>query len=84
MKVTFDYLPEFKRLAKILAKKYKSFESDYNTFLDELENNPFGGTPLGHHTYKTVWLFLLKEKVKAEGHVSSRTTSKEVLTAKLS
>ncbi len=40
MKVTFDYLDDFSRRAKVLRKKYSSFESDYNTFLDELEANP--------------------------------------------
>lgn len=43
MKVTFDYLDEFQRGAKALRKKYPSFEDDYNTFLDELEKNPFSG-----------------------------------------
>ena len=48
MRVTFDYLPEFERGAKALRKKYPSFESDYDTFLDELEKNPYLGEPLGH------------------------------------
>lgn len=52
MKVTIRYLAEFQRLAKDLKRKYKSFKDDYETFLDELERNPFGGEPLGHHTYK--------------------------------
>ena len=52
MKVTFDYLDEFLRGAKVLRKKYPSFEDDYNTFLDELEKNPFFGESLGKHTYK--------------------------------
>lgn len=52
MKVTFDYLDEFQRGAKALRKKYPSFEDDYNTFLDELEKNPFSGESLGKHTYK--------------------------------
>ncbi len=52
MEVEFDYLPEFERRAKALAKKYQSFTADYQTFLDELENNPFGGESLGHNTYK--------------------------------
>ena len=47
--VTFDYLPEFERRAKALAKKYRSFVDDYNTFLDELERNPFSGTPGWQH-----------------------------------
>ena len=52
MKVTIDYLDEFARGAKALRKKYPSFESDYETFLDELEKNPFSGESLGQHTYK--------------------------------
>ena len=52
MKVSFDYLDEFERGAKVLRKRYPSFESDYDAFLNELEKNPFGGESLGHHTYK--------------------------------
>ena len=52
MRVTFDYLDEFLRGAKALRKRYPSFEDDYNTFLDELEKNPFSGESLGKHTYK--------------------------------
>ena len=50
--VTFEHLPEFDRCAKALAKKYHSFFDGYNSFLDELERNPFGGTLLGNNTYK--------------------------------
>ena len=32
MKVTFDYLDEFERGAKVLRKKYPSFEDDFDTF----------------------------------------------------
>ena len=67
MRVTFDYLPEFERRAKDLAKKYKSFKSDYSTFLDELEANPFGGEPLGHHTYKNRMTIVSKGKGKSGG-----------------
>lgn len=49
MKVKFKYLAEFQRLAKDLKKKYKSFKDDYDTFLDELEREPFSGEPLGHN-----------------------------------
>lgn len=67
MKVTFKYLSEFERLAKELKKKYKSFKNDYNTFLDELEQNPFGGEPLGHHTYKYRMTIAAKGKGKSGG-----------------
>ena len=67
MKVTFDYLPEFERGAKALRKKYASFESDYETFLDELEKNPFSGEPLGKHTYKNRMAISSKGKGKSGG-----------------
>ena len=67
MTVDFDYLPEFEARAKELAKKYKSFVEDYQTFLDELERNPFGGTPLGHHTYKHRMAIASKGKGKSGG-----------------
>ena len=65
--VSFDYLPEFERRAKALAKKYRSFVDDYNTFLDELERNPFSGTPLGGNTYKHRMAIASKGKGKSGG-----------------
>ena len=67
MDVIIDYLPEFERRAKELAKKYKSFAKDYETFLDELENNPFGGESLGQHTYKYRMAIASKGKGKSGG-----------------
>lgn len=67
MSVTIDYLPEFERRAKVLAKKYKSFQSDFNTFLDELEMNPYGGESLGHNTYKFRMAITEKGKGKRGG-----------------
>ena len=67
MKVTFNYLDEFARGAKALRKKYASFESDYETFLDELEKNPFSGEPLGKHTYKNRMAIASKGKGKSGG-----------------
>ena len=67
MKVSFDYLDEFERGAKALRKKYASFESDYNAFLDELEKNPFSGEPLGKHTYKNRMAIASKGKGKSGG-----------------
>ena len=67
MKVIFDYLDEFQREAKILRKKYPSFEDDYNTFLDELEKNPFSGESLGKHTYKNRMAIASKGKGKSGG-----------------
>ena len=67
MTVSFDYLDEFVRGAKALRKKYPSFESDYNAFLDELEKNPFSGEPLGKHTDKTRMAIASKGKGKSGG-----------------
>jgi len=67
MNVTFDYLDEFLRGAKALRKKYPSFEDDYNTFLDELEKNPFSGESLGKHTYKNRMAIASKVRGKSGG-----------------
>lgn len=67
MKVKFKYLAEFQRLAKDLKKKYKSFKDDYDTFLDELEREPFSGEPLGRHTYKHRMAIASKGKGKSGG-----------------
>jgi len=67
MRVTFDYLDEFLRGAKALRKRYPSFEDDYNTFLDELEKNPFSGESLGKHTYKYRMAIASKGKGKSGG-----------------
>ena len=67
MKVIFDYLDEFERGAKALRKKYPSFESDYDTFLNELEANPFSGESLGQHTYKSRMAIASKGKGKRGG-----------------
>lgn len=37
------------------------------TFLDELERNPFGGEPLGHHTYKNRMAIASNGKGKSGG-----------------
>ncbi len=65
MAVSIDFLPEFARRAKVLAKKYHSFQKDYQTLLDELEKNPFQGTPLGSNVYK------VRMSITSKGHGKS-------------
>ena len=67
MKVEFHYIPEFERRAKILAKKYKSFQKDYRDFLDSLEETPFQGVSLGGGVYKTRMQITSKGKGKSGG-----------------
>ena len=67
MKVSFDYLDEFVRGAKVLRKKYPSFDDDYDIFLNELEANPYSGESLGKHTYKNRMAITSKGKGKSGG-----------------
>lgn len=67
MEVSLNYLPEFERRAKALAKKYRSFINDYDEFLKSLEANPFQGTSLGMNVYKTRMSIASKGKGKSGG-----------------
>ena len=67
MDVLFKVLPEFSRRAKTLAKKYKSFVSDYNKLLDRLAANPYQGIDLGESVYKTRIPIASKGKGKSGG-----------------
>jgi len=67
MAITINYLPEFERRAKVLAKRYKSFPSDYDTFLHSLEENPSQGTSLGAGVYKVRMPIAAKGKGKSGG-----------------
>lgn len=58
---------EFKRCAKPLAKRYKSFNQDYQDLLDELERNPRIGTDLGMGYRKVRMAIKSKGKGKSGG-----------------
>lgn len=58
---------EFKRCAKPLAKRYKSFNQDYQNLLDELEKNPRLGTDLGMGYRKVRMAIKSKGKGKSGG-----------------
>lgn len=58
---------EFKRCAKPLAKRYKSFNQDYQNLLDELEKNPQTGTDLGMGYRKVRMAIKSKGKGKSGG-----------------
>ncbi len=58
---------EFKRSAKPLAKRYKSFNQDYQDLLDELERNPRLGTDLGMGYRKVRMAIKSKGKGKSGG-----------------
>ena len=67
MNVTVNFLPEFLRQAKSLRKRYASFERDFKCFLDELEADPFMGTPLGKCVRKVRMTIHSKSKGKSGG-----------------
>lgn len=58
---------EFKRCAKPLAKRYKSFNQDYQDLLDELEKNPQQGVDLGNGYRKVRMAIKSKGKGKSGG-----------------
>jgi hypothetical protein len=58
---------EFKRCAKPLAKRYKSFNQDYQDLLDELEKNPQSGIDLGSGYRKVRMAIKSKGKGKSGG-----------------
>ena len=58
---------EFKRCAKPLAKRYKSFNRDYQDLLDELERNPRLGIDLGNGYRKVRMAIKSKGKGKSGG-----------------
>lgn len=67
MEVKFHITPEFERMAKPLAKKYKSFVDDYDALLKDLQNNPMQGSSLGAGVYKVRMSIASKGKGKSGG-----------------
>lgn len=57
----------FKKHAKGIAKKHRSFKSDLNKFIGLLEENPLQGEPLGKDCYKVRMAITSKGKGKSGG-----------------
>lgn len=57
----------FKREVKILGKKYPSLNDDFLNLLDELNQNPQLGTPIGQDCYKIRLLIKAKKIGKSGG-----------------
>lgn len=67
MKVTIYTIDEFERQAHRLSKKYKSFEKDLASFLQEITDNPFQGADLGNGVRKIRLAITSKGKGKSGG-----------------
>lgn len=61
------YVPVFSRQLKRLARKYPSLKKEFTDLLQNLENNPFLGKPIGKHCYKIRIPILSKGKGKSGG-----------------
>lgn len=57
----------FVKSAKAIAKRYRSFNSDYKKLLGELEKNPLQGNDLGNGLYKVRMAINSKGKGKSGG-----------------
>lgn len=57
----------FRKQAKKLAKRYKSFTGDLQKLVDELKENAALGTPLGGNIYKIRLAISSKNKGKSGG-----------------
>lgn len=67
MEVHVEYGPEFKRQFKRLSKKYHSLKSDYDTWLNEIQENPLVGDDLGGGVRKIRMAIADKGKGKSGG-----------------
>lgn len=67
MEVRISVEKEFERQLRKLTKKYRSIIDDYETFLDELEKNPYQGSSLGRGVRKVRMTIASKGKGKSGG-----------------
>ncbi|MEO0732535.1 MAG: hypothetical protein AAFZ52_06850 [Bacteroidota bacterium] len=59
--------PQFTRLAKKLAKKYRSLKTDLRDLSEELLENPHMGTLIGENLYKVRFAIKSKGRGKSGG-----------------
>lgn len=67
MKYRIELLDTFKKEAKRLKKRYRSFVDDYERLVEEIEENPFLGTDLGGGLRKIRMRITAKGKGKSGG-----------------
>ena len=67
MEVKINVEKEFERQLRKLIKKYRSIIDDYDTFLNELEKDPYQGNSLGRGVRKVRMAIASKGKGKRGG-----------------
>jgi len=67
--MSFDIkvIHKFEKELKVLAKKYPSLKTEYNSLISLLENDPFQGIPIGQECYKIRVAIASKNKGKSGG-----------------
>lgn len=80
--MSFEIIPtsEFKRQAKTLSKRYRSFKDDLNYLIDSLEQNPLQGVELSPGIRKIRMAITSKGKGKSGG---ARVITYTVLVAEM-
>lgn len=66
-KITVSVTHEFAKEAKRLAKKYPSFKSDYQNFLESIRQNPLQGVEIAKNIRKIRMAIKSKGKGKSGG-----------------
>lgn len=67
MKFRVDSIKSFEREAQRLKRKFPSLKNELFQLIDDLESNPFQGTPLGRGFYKIRLAIKSKGKGKSGG-----------------
>ena len=67
MKYNVLSIPPFDRQLKRLAKKFPSLKAEYAALIEELEENPEKGTPLGNNCFKIRLKIASKGRGKSGG-----------------
>jgi mRNA-degrading endonuclease RelE of RelBE toxin-antitoxin system len=67
MKFSIKHTEVFAKQVKRLKKKYNSLKEELEELENQLKQNPFLGTSLGHHTYKIRLGIKSKGKGKSGG-----------------
>ena len=67
MKYSVLSIPPFDRQFKRLAKKFPSLKAEYNTLIENLEENPEKGAPLGNNCFKIRLAIASKGRGKSGG-----------------
>lgn len=67
MSYSIRTIKSFDKEVKRLSKRYRSLKQDLIAFIEELQNNPYGGVDLGNNIHKVRMTISSKGKGKSHG-----------------